>query len=161
LIIAGVLALAGAAVVGCRWYYGLHSLHTVGGRVEASVSMAVGQSHVIDELLGARGSADGAVNLRKVSVRLADNTAGATAQVELCMASGPGAASPTPGNATCAAPAPFVAGHVYLDAERIVVRVRASRPGGVVVAGVDVSYQQGVRHATQHVGPSVTVAVRP
>jgi hypothetical protein len=149
LMVCGAIALVTAGVVGVHWFYGLHRLVPSG--TTSSVAVTVGQPYVIDELVAASGGSS-VVNLRSVSVRLGTNTAGATAVVEACT----GTSSVT----SCDAGLPFRAGLFDLTATRIVVVVRGGHAGTVRVDGVQISYRDGVRAASQHVGPTVTLAVR-
>ena len=160
LIVAGVASLVTAGIVGVNWYYGLHTLSTEGVGRSASVSMTVGTTHVIDERVSTHAGYRYSVNVRSVSVRVSVNLAEATIVVETCPDGGgtPGAVAAL-GSATCASPVPFRPGLISLGSEQLLVSVHANKPGRVVIDGVDVSYQAGVRHSTQHVGPSVTITV--
>ena len=160
LIVVGLLAIVFAVVIGLRWYYGLNILQTTGTTNAASVSMVAGADHVIDELVVTRPSYHYLVNVRHVSVRLGTNTAGATVEVLTCPAGEKPNSAPV-GGSSCASPTGFKPGPFELGNARILVRVHATKPGTVVVAGVNVSYRSGIRDATQRLGPTVTIAVRP
>ena len=149
LMLCGAIALVWASVVGLHWFYGLHQL--VRTNTPSSAAVSVGEPYLIDELVAASG-ASSEVDLRSISVHLEANTAGATALVEVCA----GTSSVT----SCDSALPFRAGLFDLTAIRIVVVVRGAHAGSVRVDGVQISYREGVRAANQHVGPTVTLAVR-
>lgn len=160
LIVAGLLALGSAAAIGVRWYYGLERLKTAGSTSAVTIAMKVGHAQTIDELVTIKPGDAPLVDVRQVTVRLGTNTAAATVDVEYCE---PGNATPGSyalvGGATCASPIPFHPGPTNLDGGRLLVRVEATKPGVVIVNGISVNYRQGVRHATQQLGPTVKVTV--
>jgi hypothetical protein len=158
LIVSGLVALGASIFIGVRWYNNLETLQSTGSGPPASLSMAAGSSHVIDELVETKPGYKYLVNVRHVSVQLTTNTAGATVEVETCAASDQWSATGGGASCTSAAPVPFRARAIDLSAERILVVVRPTRPGKVVVAGVQIAYSEGIRHASQHLGPTVTIS---
>jgi len=162
LIVTGMITLATTIAIAVHWYNGLHTLRTAGATRTASISINAGGTQVIDELVTTTRGYRYLVDVRKVSVRLRVNTAGATVAVKTCEAGGgtPGSFA-LPGGATCTSPLPFRPGALSLPSERLLVQVHAARQGTVVIDGIDVSYRAGIRHATQHVGLTATITVRP
>ena len=148
LIVAGVLALALSGVLGLRWYYGLDRLHSNAQNV--SVTMTVGRTYLIDERLSSTSNGS-IVDVRAISVRYDSDPPGNVADVRLCRV----------GESPCLASQPFTPGKLNLSVDQILVRIVPKHPGTIVVSGVEVSYRQGVRHATQHLGSKVTVTVLP
>ena len=161
LIVTGLITLGTAIGIGVHWYTSLDILRTDGATPSASVSMSAGGTHIIDELVATNPGYNYLVDVRSVSVRVGANTADATVKVMTCEAGGgsPGAFALV-GGATCLTPVDFHAGAMNLASERLLVQVRARRPGTVVIDGITVSYRSGIRHASQDVGPKVTIAVR-
>ena len=146
LMACGLLALTAATVIGVRWYYGMHQLVPNGG--SSAVTVPVGQPYVIDELVANNGASP-IVDVRSVAARISANTAGASVVVETCG----GSARVT----SCEAADRLSPGPIDLTARRIVVIVRPAKAGTVEVDGIDIAYRSGVRSATQHVGPDVTI----
>ena len=149
LMLGGVVALASAVVIGLHWFYGMHQL--VPADHSLAVTVPVGDQYVVDQLVANNGDSS-LVDVRSVRARLGVNTAGATVQVRTCT----GTAQVT----TCQDPDAVSPGTIDLTAERIVVIVHPSHAGTVKVDGVEISYRSGVRSATQHVGPTVTITAR-
>ena len=161
LIVAGLVTLGSAIGIAVNWYTDLHTLRTAGTSHTAAISMTAGSDHVIDELVTTAKGYRYEVDVRGVAVRLRDNSAGATVEVKTCQIGG-GTASgfALVGGATCTSPVAFAPGALSLPSERLLVEVHATKPGRVIVDGIEVSYRAGIRRATQHVGPTVTITVR-
>ena len=173
LIAAVVGVVAVASVILAAWYVvSAHALDDSSGALER-MTVPVGQTVYFGPPVAPIGGPEATVqiDLRSVTPKIVENTADATVAVLFC--TGPRAGGLVAGGtvdeaaSSCNQLSAFHPHQLRLGPDGsgtittgIVVAVTPHRPGVVHIRGAQVSYWQGIRHGSQHVGMDVTIATR-
>jgi hypothetical protein len=157
--VAAVLALT--ATVGLRWLYGEHTLAGYGN--EAGGAVKVGTTVYSLGMVGPASDEPKELNLRSVKPRIAQNSADAIVRVLTCVVNGNVAVTLGPTARSCSSTTPFAPGTQTLGNSigntYIIVSITPRRPAGTVrIEGLDVSFQDGIRHGRQHTGLAIVIS---
>jgi hypothetical protein len=162
-----VAALVFVGFLGWRWVNHPDALQPYYGMIE-SAPIPLGHTMYNDAVIGpasepsGNGPADATVTVESLTPVVTENTSQATVVLLVCernsshigIGTQEGALS-----ASCTRVYPFK-GPATLDlgftTVQIVAVVTPHKAGVVDVAGYEVSYEQGIRHGTQHVGAGMT-----
>jgi hypothetical protein len=168
-VAAGILLVGG--VLGSRWYSGL-SLLMPYSSFDVSGPVAVGHTVYADTGLYAQPTTgeDGIdttpnsipITISAITPHVGSNTSDATVRVLVCQRNGTNTgvgAQESDLSASCSAVTPFSSPMTIdlgFSATQVLVAVTPQRPGAVHIAGIDVTYAQGPRHAIQRAGADLT-----
>ena len=167
--VVGVIAVASLVLAG--WYVvSAHALASTSG-VLVRTTVPVGQTIYFGPPVAPIGGPEATVqiDLRSVTPKIVENTADATVAVLFC--TGPRAGGLVSGGIVdqaaswCNQLSAFHPHQLRLGPDGsgaittgIVVAVTPHRAGVVHIGGAQVSYWQGIRHGSQHVGMDVTIS---
>jgi hypothetical protein len=158
--------LIGAAVVvavtcaaGWYWTFRAHELSNYRPLQRGMRTvMNLGYTAYATQLIGPDDNFLHDTTLDLVDVRpvIVENSARATVRVLLCVPSDQGEGLGSRSD-TCRAEEPFHAGRVNLDQIHyiLVLAITPTRPGSLDIAGLQVTYRDGIRHGEQHTGNEI------
>jgi hypothetical protein len=172
-VAAGILLVAGT--LGARWYSGLSPLmpYSAGG---ASGPVAVGHTLYADTALYPQPTTDRdgnvttpdaiPITISAITPRVEANTSNAGIRVLVCRRNGSnlGVGAQESGlSGSCADISPFASPttiNLGFMTAQVLVAVTPQQPGVVHIAGFDVVYSQGLRHATQWAGADLSFTAK-
>jgi hypothetical protein len=113
------------------------------------------------------GGGELAIGVSSIRPVVQENSAGATITILRCVLSkngqGPIGFDQADTDATCSALTSFRSGRVHLGFDRgdddLVIEVTPHHAGRVRIAGAEIAYRSGLRHATQHTGLRIGLSV--
>jgi hypothetical protein len=169
-LIAGVAVIVALAALGIglwwRWLYSAHALDGGAGGSELNAPRPVGAIFYSPPMVLPAGTGPVTLDVRSVTPRITENSAGATIKVLICHRNDSITHLGSDDLSFCAATKPFepgtlTIGHDQPGENSIILAIRTSRLGKLTIDGVHVTYRQGWRHGSQDTGgPIVVRAVR-
>lgn len=161
------IALTAVAVgLWLRWLYSAHAFGSAGG-YELASRRPVGAVFYSPDMTYPDAKQPVTVDIRSVSPRIVENTAGATVEVLICHRNDAISHLGSADLSFCAWTQPFSPGALTLGGDdpgtnSIILAITTRQLGTVVIDGVHVTFRQGLRHGREDTGGRIVVrAIQP